>query len=136
MITIVTPHYNSHTTLFRILESINILEESIDGLEWIIVDDYSNQESWHNVKDISSNYSYIKAIRLQNNYGPSIARREGVSHAKNDFVCLLDSDDIINVTNFILQFNQIQTLNKEFDFFYHVPIRIIESEYELSSKRR
>ena len=42
----------------------------------------------------SSNYNQIKVIRLERNYGHAIARRTCINAANNEFVAIMDSDDI------------------------------------------
>lgn len=58
----------------------------VDGPVGIDIDDV--------IATFSFNYNQMKVIRLDHNYGHAIARRTGIDAANNEFVAIMDSDDI------------------------------------------
>ncbi|HXU93876.1 MAG TPA: glycosyltransferase, partial [Gallionella sp.] len=65
---------------------------------WVIVDDGSTDlESVKRLDSVASRDERIKVIR-QENAGPSAARNTAFRNAKGRYVCLLDSDDMVEPT--------------------------------------
>lgn len=94
MISIVIPIYNSEEYLSECLESI--INQTYSDIEILCIDDGSTDNS----KEICLNYLYrdkrFKYI-FQENGGVSKARNTGLHYAKGDFLCFIDSDDIIDI---------------------------------------
>lgn len=96
-VSIITPFYNpSHEKVIRSRNSINI--QTCKDFEWIQVDDGS---------DDGGSYEYD--IRLDRNYGPSVARNVGFQISSGDIITYLDMGDELNphrVENLIDLFNK------------------------------
>jgi len=88
MISIVIPTYNSSRFIPNLLESI--LKQAVDGLEVIIVDDCSKDDT----VELAKKY-HVRVIQMEKNGGPARARNRGVSEAKGDIIFFLDSDVIV-----------------------------------------
>lgn len=91
-ISIITPFFNSHTTIKETIESVK--KQTYLNFEHIIVDDGSAQP----VSDTIKNYlqsSQIKIIR-QDNQGVAVARNTAIKHATGDYLVFLDADDLIS----------------------------------------
>lgn len=87
---IIIPTYNRATFLPRAIESV--LAQTYTNWELIIVDDGSTD----NTKEIVAIYtdSRIRYI-YQQNAERSVARNNGIRNAIGDYVCFLDSDNIM-----------------------------------------
>ena len=92
-ISIVTATYNSKNTLIYTLNSIR--SQSYKNIEHIIVDNESKDgtleilETYHKT---SKNYT-IKLIS-EKDRGIYDAINKGIEHAKGEYICILNSDDI------------------------------------------
>lgn len=87
-ISVVIPLFNKAQSIGRAIQSV--LTQEYQNFELIIVDDGSTDDSLTQVKQFND-----PRIRLfsQRNQGVSIARNNGVKHAKADYVAFLDADD-------------------------------------------
>ena len=102
---IVIPTYNRSHTLSRPIDSV--LNQSFQDFELIIVDNGStdNTKEW-----ISKNYQTEK-INYSYQIGsgsPASPRNKGISLAKGQWLCLLDSDDMWNTNKLQFTFDAIQ----------------------------
>ena len=93
MISIIIPIYNAEKWLNDCLNSI--AQQSCDDFEVLMVDDGSKDGSaaickQHVERDKRFKYFY------QQNAGVSVARNTGLDYATGDWVCFVDSDDMID----------------------------------------
>lgn len=89
MISIITPSYNRLFSLKKCIESVS--NQYFEGLEFIIIDDCSSDDTPIYLENISS--SYIKIIINEENKGVNFSRNRGIDLAGNKFILFLDSDD-------------------------------------------
>jgi len=95
-VSIITPYYNTEEFFVETFISVNA--QSLQNWEWVIVDDGStDQESVNRLADIVADDERIKIIR-QDNAGPGAARNTAYRNATGRYVCLLDSDDMVEPT--------------------------------------
>lgn len=95
-ISIVTPYFN--TEAFFVETFVSLQAQSIQNWEWVIVDDgSSDQESVERLAAIAAQDVRIKVYR-QTNSGPAAARNTAFRNTVGRYVCLLDSDDMIEPT--------------------------------------
>jgi len=87
---IIIPTYNRATFLPKAIESV--LSQTYTDWELIIVDDGSTD----NTRDVVSKYvdNRIRYI-YQQNAERSSARNNGINHANGDYVCFMDSDNLM-----------------------------------------
>ncbi len=85
---VVIPTYNRKKLVSEAIQSV--FEQSFKSFEIIVVDDGSSDGTEKLLKDLCFNINYIK----QKNSGVSIARNNGITHAKGKYICYLDSDDL------------------------------------------
>lgn len=95
-VSIITPYYNTEDYF---IETVNSLKaQSLQNWEWVIVDDGSTDaDSVRRLHDIASGDQRIKIFR-QENAGPAAARNTAFRHSSGRYLCLLDSDDMIEPT--------------------------------------
>ncbi len=95
-VSVIIPVYNVEKYVSECIESV--LAQSLNGVEIILVDDGSTDNSGQICSDYANKYPQnIKYIRKVNE-GVSIARNTGLSYAKGEFVHFMDSDDTIDET--------------------------------------
>lgn len=93
LVSIIVPVYNSENYIRDAIESV--LSQDYNNIELIIVDDGSIDHSFDICSEYASLYSNIKLIQKQNG-GVSSARNRGIQIASGEFICFLDSDDILD----------------------------------------
>ena len=87
---IVIPTYNRVAFLPKAIESV--LAQTYTDWELIIVDDGSTD----NTREVVSQYNDERVTYIyQQNAERSVARNNGINHAKGDYVCFLDSDNVM-----------------------------------------
>ena len=85
---IIIPTYNRAAFLPKAIESV--LAQTYTDWELIVVDDGSTD----NTREVVSKYSDVRITYIyQENSERSVARNNGIAHAKGEYVCFLDSDN-------------------------------------------
>lgn len=93
MVSIIVPIYNSEKYLRKTLDSI--YNQSYKDFEVILVNDGSKDKSLQICEEYKLKNKNTKLISLKNS-GVSNARNEGLKNTKGEYICFLDSDDIID----------------------------------------
>jgi glycosyltransferase involved in cell wall biosynthesis len=96
-VSILTPFYNTEPEV--LVETYrSIAMQSFQEWEWIVVDDGSTKmECIEGLREIQKQDARIKIVR-QENHGPSAARNTAFSCSTGRYICLLDSDDLLEPT--------------------------------------
>lgn len=89
-VSVVVPVYNTEKYLRECIDSV--LKQSFKDFEIVIVDDGSKDGSPQICDQYAEIDTRIKVIHKKNE-GLSMARNDGLAHAKGEYVCFLDSDD-------------------------------------------
>ncbi len=85
-VSIITPYWNTTQELYgRSFDSI--VKQTSQDFEWILVDDGSDNIFW-NYDELP-----VHAIRLEQNYGASVARNVGFQISSGDIITYLDMGD-------------------------------------------
>ena len=96
MISVIIPIYNAEEYIENCVESI--LSNPIDGLELILVNDGSLDNSLAICNKLQVKYpDYIIVIDKENE-GVSVARNTGINVAKNNWITFVDADDCVDGT--------------------------------------
>lgn len=93
MISIIVPVYNVENYLLRCLDSI--VQQTYTDFEAILIDDGSTDSSGAICEDFCKCDKRFRVIH-QENQGLSAARNTGLSEAKGDYFCFIDSDDYMH----------------------------------------
>lgn len=116
-LSIVVPVYNVEQYVRKcILSIINQDEELFKDIELIIVNDGSKDKSVEQIQDMVDKYENITLIN-QENLSLSVARNNGMTVAKGDYVWFIDSDDWItsDAVKYVMPYldgiNDIITIN-------------------------
>jgi glycosyltransferase involved in cell wall biosynthesis len=92
-ISIVIPLYNEDESLSELTAWIHKVCTGNDfNYEIIMIDDGSTDESWNVINTLMQQYSSLKAIKFQRNYGKSAALYEGFKAAQGNAVFTMDAD--------------------------------------------
>lgn len=112
-VTIITPFYNTDSVFRETARSV--FAQSLQDFEWLIVDDGSSDSgALAMLLEIQDSDPRVKVITQQNG-GPSAARNTAFQHSIGRYLCLLDSDDMIEPT-FIEKCLWFLESNPEFGF--------------------
>lgn len=92
-ISIIVPLFNEEESLPELVAWIDSVCHKHQYLyEVIMVDDGSTDSSWKVVQQLSEQYSAVKGIKFQRNYGKSAALNEGFKASQGDVVITMDAD--------------------------------------------
>jgi glycosyltransferase involved in cell wall biosynthesis len=108
--------YNIESYIVKTLNSI-INQTSIKGLEVIVVDDGSTDNSYVVAKEILENSGFFnyRIIRKENG-GVSSARNAGLNSSIGDYVIFLDGDDIVSSN--LVQTVKEKLINEMYDVIF------------------
>ncbi len=97
-ISIILPNYNGRNLLLENLPSIvNSLENAKSDFEIIVVDDCSTDDS---VDMLKKEFPIVKIIINEVNQGFSATCNRGIHAAKNDLLCLINTDVTVDINYF------------------------------------
>lgn len=91
-LSIIIPVYNLENYISKCIDSI--LNQDFDDFEILIVDDGSTDTSLSICQIYAQKDKRIRVFH-QKNSGVSIARNNGISNAKGEWICFIDGDDWI-----------------------------------------
>ena len=93
MISIISPVYNSKDTLNLLVKKINFYTRKITkSFELILIDDFSEDKSWDEIKKLKKKYKFIKGFKLDKNYGQHRAISIGIQKSKKNLIIVMDCD--------------------------------------------
>lgn len=104
-VSVIVPIYNEEEHLSDCITSI--LRQTYENLEVILVDDGSTDKSSIICDNFQSKDKRIKVIHKKNG-GLVSAWKCGVNNAKNDYICFVDSDDLIQKNHIRDMVNVVQ----------------------------
>lgn len=93
MITVIIPIYNSQQSLSQCIESV--LNQTYSNFELILIDDGSTDRSLEICKRFEQKDKRIRVFSKPNS-GVSFTRNVGISKARGEWICFIDSDDTVN----------------------------------------
>lgn len=92
-VSVIVPVYNVEKYLCRCIDSI--LAQTFSDFELILVDDGSPDNCPTICDEYTHQDSHVRVIH-QENQGQSAARNNGVKNARGEWICFVDSDDMIH----------------------------------------
>ena len=96
-VSIIVPLYNVEPYLGRCMKSL--LNQTIKGIEIIMVDDDSPDRCPQMCEDYKDKYPNIKVVHKKNG-GLGFARNSGLEVAEGEYVAFIDSDDFVDTDMF------------------------------------
>ncbi len=94
LVSVIVPVYNTEQYIVEALDSI--INQSYKNIEIICINDGSTDNSLSILNDYASKDSRIKVFS-QKNKGLPATKNVGVSLANGEYICFVDSDDIISL---------------------------------------
>lgn len=91
-ISVVMPNYNGWEYIEEAIDSI--LNQSFTDFEFIIIDDWSSDNSWEIIEIFSEKDSRIVAIKNKENLKICKTLNKGIKIARWEYIARMDSDDI------------------------------------------
>ncbi|KAA1188836.1 glycosyltransferase [Pseudohalioglobus sediminis] len=92
-VSVVVPFHNPGCYLRTCIQSLQ--NQTLQGIEFILVDDASIDGSSSNINDLVVGDSRFRRITLEKNVGAYRARAEGVMAARGAYIGFVDADDTI-----------------------------------------
>jgi hypothetical protein len=100
LITILTATYNPRPCIFRTARFV--LEQSLQSFEWVIVNDYSDEESsidrLSELRKLAKRDLRVRVIDNPGRRGIIAAKNFGVEQVRTPYVAILDDDDMWELT--------------------------------------
>jgi dolichol-phosphate mannosyltransferase len=92
-LSIVSPVYRAEFVLDELVERIaKSIPSDFTSYEIILVDDFSPDESWSKIVEISNKNLNVKGFKLSRNFGQHYAITAGLNQVSGDYVVVLDCD--------------------------------------------
>ena len=110
LISVIIPTYNNGKFLDKCIESI--LSQTYCEFELLIINDGSTDNTIDILKYYGQKDKRIKLFNIENN-GVSFARNLGISKAKGEYICFIDSDDWVEkdyLSQFVSKIQNSKTL--------------------------
>ena len=115
-ISIIIPVYNGSKTIQNLLIDIQKnLQDFNFSYEIILIDDFSTDNSWSSIEELSRIHSFVKCIKLKANFGQHNATMAGLSYCKGDYIIIMD-DDLQHNPKYILKI--IDKIKQGYDLCY------------------
>ncbi|MCA9733685.1 MAG: glycosyltransferase family 2 protein [Deferribacteres bacterium] len=92
LVTILLASYNRLPELKKAIKSA--LRQDYPAIEIVIIDDGSNAVTQYFLRRLHALSKQIH-VYFQNNQGPAAARANGIIRSSGEYICILDSDDIL-----------------------------------------
>ena len=113
LVSIITPTFNRSQV---ILDSINsVLDQTYENWELLIIDDASVDDTAEIIRGI--NDARIRYFRNPENLGAAAARNVGLENIRGEFVCYLDSDNLMHPDFLLIMVNELKA-RPQFDMLY------------------
>lgn len=91
LVSAIVPAYNAERHLGQTLQSL--ITQSYQHVEIIVVDDGSQDHTFHIAETMAQRHPQIRVIR-QSNQGVAAARNRGIAESRGEFIAPIDADDI------------------------------------------
>lgn len=129
-ISVVVPVYNVEDFLEECLESI--VNQTFKDIEIICINDGSNDNSLEILNLYKEKDNRIKVFS-QENGGHAVATNRGISLAKGEYLYLMDSDDILELSALEETYNYAKNKDVDFVIFQSINYVMDEDRYYKSS---
>lgn len=112
LVSVVMGAYNREKSIKKSVESI--LKQTYKNLEFIIVDDFSKDNTYDILKKIQQKDSRVKLFRNNSNKKVGFCLNKAISLSKGKYISIMDSDDVAFSDKIKLQVEYLEK-NKDID---------------------
>ncbi len=105
-ISVIMPNYNCEKYIWEAIESI--LNQSFTDFEFIIIDDWSTDNSWNIIEEYAKKDERIIALKNDKNLKICATLNKWLELAKWEYIARMDSDDISLFDRFEKQINILE----------------------------
>lgn len=115
-LSLIIPCYNEQENVKLFYqETINILKEYVNDMEWIFINDGSKDNTIGVLKNIYEESPYnIKVINFSRNFGKEAALLAGLKESQGDYVSIIDADMQQN-PRYVKEMVEFLDMNPEYD---------------------
>ncbi|HZH74242.1 MAG TPA: glycosyltransferase family 2 protein [Mariniphaga sp.] len=115
-LSIIIPLYNEGKNIINLLNQLNKITfpETLTGVEFVIVDDCSTDNSYNLVAAFIDGHSNYRLIKHSENQGKGAAVKTGIAQADGDIYLIQDSDLELSPTDIPSMIQAMIDLNVEF----------------------
>ncbi|WP_336867002.1 glycosyltransferase family 2 protein [Peribacillus frigoritolerans] len=113
-VTVGIPCYNESKNILKCLDSITSQSDVFQGIEVLIVDDGSTDDTVKIIENYKKQYNIngnMKILTQKNTGGPSTARNRIIEEAEGEYIFFVDGDDYLGENSI----SNMYTLGKEND---------------------
>lgn len=103
--------YNGEKYLEECIDSL--VNQTLDGLEIILVNDASTDDSLSICKKYEKNYDNVRIIDKKQNDGLATSANIGIKAAKGEYVILVDNDDIVPIYAYEKLYNKAKKTDSD-----------------------
>lgn len=131
---IVITAYNAEQTIVKLLKTITLEVEKLTGqYEIIVVDDFSNDNTWTEIIKLCESNNRVKGIKLVRNFGQHNAITAGLRFVNSEFVILMDGDFQDDPRSIPTLYNAM--LNTDKDIIYGLRESRNDQKYKILSSK-
>lgn len=109
-VSVIVPIYGVEKYIERC--AITLFEQTLDDIEYIFVNDCTQDRSMDILADVISRYPHrqgqIKIVNMATNSGQAAVRECGITQATGEYIIHCDSDDWVDVTIYEKLYNEAQ----------------------------
>lgn len=137
-ISIIVPVFNVRDYIERC--ACSLFEQTLKDLEYIFVDDASQDDSVEILKSCIERYpkrgAQVKILTHKSNHGPSAARNAGLAVAGGEYVAFCDSDDYVDRNMYEKLYDTAKQTNADLvycDFYFKYKGDKVEKYHAVSA---
>lgn len=127
-ISIVVPIYNVEPYIEDCIKSIGL--QNYKHFELVLVDDGSHDKSCMLAEQIATEYQLEYKVIHQPNQGVSAARNNGIKEATGEYILMVDSDDVLDISFLSHYVQELKNLNEDDVIFSNFKIVRKEQKFE------
>ncbi|MDH5630893.1 MAG: glycosyltransferase family 2 protein [Gammaproteobacteria bacterium] len=94
-LTVIIPVFNEEECIQETIKRLEVVRECMHDkaeLEFLFVDDGSQDRSWQILSELTIDSKHMKAVSFARNFGHQIAVSAGIDMASGDYVAIMDAD--------------------------------------------
>lgn len=130
-VSVIIPVYNSEKYIKDCLNSV--LYQTLDGIEVILVNDGSKDDSQKIIDEYILKNENIKCL-VQENSGQAVARNNGIKMAEGEYIEFLDSDDYLESTSLEKAYNYAKCNSLDIVCFNFYEVNESDKNIKIKSK--